>query len=305
MIKRHRGFTLIELLVVIAIIALLISILLPALNSAREQGKKSKCQSNLRELAKASIAYSVDDVSSKVLPEHMNSPFIIGGDGNYDYGGRDGMGNFASDQLLGPAATRPLNRFMYGGNIRDMSDSGGAQQNDTKVFELFQCPSDGPPPITPNWSYDSDPIFNQMGVYSRTIFESVGTSYSGNAIYRASSGGGGARYSFGPYLRPINRIPQTSQTILYMEELARLALLESPVGENGPGMPVSFLGWHRKIGSHNVAFCDGSANTINMRYEDFQADVLPPPNELQQRGNGFRFDCEPDDLILDGEIAAP
>ena len=51
------GFTLIELLVVIAVIALLIGILLPSLGAARETGRRTRCLSNLRQLALASAAY--------------------------------------------------------------------------------------------------------------------------------------------------------------------------------------------------------------------------------------------------------
>ncbi len=54
----RKGFTLVELLVVIAIIALLMSILMPALNRARELGRRTVCLGNLNQLALACIMYT-------------------------------------------------------------------------------------------------------------------------------------------------------------------------------------------------------------------------------------------------------
>ena len=63
---KQRGFTLIELLVVIAIIAILMGILMPALNRAREQGQRARCQGNLRQLQMAWIMYA-DDFDGRIV----------------------------------------------------------------------------------------------------------------------------------------------------------------------------------------------------------------------------------------------
>ncbi len=58
MMGKRRGFTLVELLVVISIIALLMAILMPALNRARELGRRAVCMGNLKQLALAWVMYA-------------------------------------------------------------------------------------------------------------------------------------------------------------------------------------------------------------------------------------------------------
>ena len=69
--RSKRGFTLVELLVVIAIIGILIGLLLPAINAARQAGRRAKCMNNLKQLG-LGVLNSV--ATMEVYPAALNVP---------------------------------------------------------------------------------------------------------------------------------------------------------------------------------------------------------------------------------------
>lgn len=130
--SRVSGFTLIELLVVVAIIALLISILLPALNIARQQAKRLACASNTRQIAQGWFFY-IDDHDDRFLSADIGTLYQ-----HRLYGGKD--------EIFDP----PDRPFFYDGKLRILRKMEGKPLNpylgypryEVNEAAVFECPAD-------------------------------------------------------------------------------------------------------------------------------------------------------------------
>jgi prepilin-type N-terminal cleavage/methylation domain-containing protein len=138
LLKKIRGFTLIELLVVIAIIAILIGLLLPAVQKVREAAARMSCSNNLKQLGLAIHNYA-STYDSQL-------PAVTSGTGATKWGNYKGcilisLLPFIEQQNLFNSATA---------NIADTWDGNGNPTTRLQTVKTYICPSDFT--VTNGWS---------------------------------------------------------------------------------------------------------------------------------------------------------
>jgi len=123
--RRRKGFTLIELLVVIAIIALLVSILLPSLNRARELAKRAICGANLNSIGKGIALYQGEWEDAFPWVTSPSTDVDLGDATDAPSGGAETLEDLADD------------------NSQMVENLNALVKQASVSFKVFRCPSVG------------------------------------------------------------------------------------------------------------------------------------------------------------------
>jgi prepilin-type N-terminal cleavage/methylation domain-containing protein len=265
--RTRRGFTLIELLVVIAIIAILIGLLLPAVQKVREAAARMSCSNNLKQISLGAHNYA--SANQDILPPGNNSTSYIGTLGYL-------LPYIEQDNIFRMIETTKLTIPGTGG----VWYGGGSWTAGNQKVKTYQCPADGTDNITPTtgvWAYIYTSGYTIYGGYwGPTSYPTLGkTNYAPSAGYI----GAGYQPYCGPYFTDsktkLSAIPDgTSNTIAFGEWAGGKTpgardFVGTWMGTGGMatawGLPTPSL-WHTFGGPHTNAvlfgFCDGSVRPV-------------------------------------------
>jgi len=185
--KERSGFTLIELLVVIAIIAILAAILFPVFARARENARKSTCQSNMKQIGIAARMYTqdYDEFNAKCCPDGAHTVWFS--DALMAYTKNDAIFICPSKREWGthrcgcPSARRKrgygLNNWVSGNKYFGVSDASCTLPAQTIILSDAVCFNTG-------WTSTSPMPLNRVGdVYASGVITEWRHNGGVNALY--------------------------------------------------------------------------------------------------------------------------